>query len=107
MYKSSLWFIIYYRWFPKLYTCPLLSRYVEWLLLLELRRDRRSLPTDDSSPGVYDSALTVSISHKINNVPIIDPMIMPAMEPPDIQLHPFELVDCRASSFAGCNRAVD
>jgi len=55
---------------------------------------------------VYDSALTVYINHKISNVPTIDPMTMPAMEPPDIQLHPFELVDRRASSFAGWNRAV-
>jgi hypothetical protein len=82
-----------------LYAVPLLSMYVEWLPLRELWCDRRSLEVDDS-------VLRLFISHRINNVPNIDPMTMPAMEPPDIQLHPFELLDCRASSFAGWNRAI-
>jgi hypothetical protein len=82
-----------------LYAAPLLSTYAEWLPFRELRCDRRSL-------GVDDSLLALFISHKINSVPNIDPITMPAMEPPDIQLHPFELVDCRASSFAGWNRAA-
>jgi hypothetical protein len=71
-----------------LYTAPLLSTYVEWLPLRELRCDRRSL-------GVDDSLLTLFISHKINNVPNIDPMPMPAMEPPDI------LVSVRAGGLSG------
>lgn len=35
--------------------------------------------------------------HKINNVPTIDPITIPAIEPPDMQLHELKPLDCRLS----------
>jgi hypothetical protein len=77
-----------------------------------INRRRRTLPPRTSarqprSPyrglflRVYDAALAVYINHKINNVPAVDSMKIPAIVPSEMQLHELEPLDWQASSLGG------
>jgi hypothetical protein len=50
--------------------------------------------------GISDVARTVHINHSINNVPAIEPITIPAIDPLEMQLHELLLVPaeeaCRA-----------
>lgn len=67
---------------------PCSSTYIVRLPLRDLDdRCECGFPTDEVLLGVFDDARTVYISHRINNVPAIVPMTIPATVPPDMQEH--------------------